>query len=286
MQMVNLCLSVPSRVVVSATPEQIDDINTETKKIVKIKAIDGTALGIDSYRLDGKHIGAYKLGKIVDVVKRVTGVTTATAVEASKDLVKADISAGIPLPASAAIQGDILFAVDGISLANIAGVANKTEERILLAGLVEARIVSPEAEVKIRAYAPSAPPFFGILSISSEYYCDFSAVPAKVVMYKEEFVTDTPGQFETAFKTLQSDQTAVIVVINKTDEEIMQALIQANLSEEWGNRIVVMGVEPESVSAQAFGRLFGDKNMYDLRGKKVEDILKDKDLVEGLKGAV
>jgi len=253
------------RIVVLPSEGQLNEINEKAKAIVNKTGRYGEALGIDYWVLDVKHLGQAKLDEIAKVVREVTG-SVAIPEPVPADFVKEDIDAGINLPASAAIQGDVPFTVAGISLADAAGAA-EGEQQALLTGLVDARIVFPEAKIRTDAY-------------------DFSAVPAKVVMYKEEFVTDTPGQFEAAFKTLDADQTAVIIVINKTDEEIMQALIQANLSEEWGNRIVVMGVKPESPSAQAFGRLFGDKNMYDLRGKKVEDILKDKDLVEGLKGAV
>ena len=51
-------------------------------------------------------------------------------------------------------------------------------------------------------------------------------------------------------------------------------------------RIIVMGVRPGSPSAYAFGRLFGDSNVYDLRDQGIDKILKNKDLVKALKGAV
>ena len=43
---------------------------------------------------------------------------------------------------------------------------------------------------------------------------------------------------------------------------------------------------PGSPSAYAFGRLFGDSNVYDLRDQGIDKILKNKDLVKALKGAV
>ena len=47
-----------------------------------------------------------------------------------------------------------------------------------------------------------------------------------------------------------------------------------------------MGVKANSPAAQAFGRLFGDNSIIDLRGQKIDDILKNKDLSDGLQGAV
>jgi len=261
------------RIVMLPDEGQSDEINEKAKTIVDKTGRDGKALGIDYWILDNKHLGAKKMGQIAYVVEEVINkkvpkeeVHMTPLDTVPVDFVQVDIDAGMDLPASAAINGDVLFTVAGISLADAAGAA-KTEQQALLAGLVDAKIASPEGKLKANAY-------------------DFSVVPAKVVMYKEEFVVDTPGQFETAFKNLQPDQTAVIIVINKTDDEITQALIQANLSQEWGNRIVVMGVKPGSDAADAFGKLFRDKNMYDLRGQTTEQILGNKDLVDGLKGAV
>jgi len=257
------------RIVVLPSEEQLNAINERAKAIVDKTGITETGewgpVGIDYWILDAKHLGQAKLEEVAKVVREVTG-SAAVLEPVSEDFVKSDIDAGVELPASVAINGDVPFTVAGISLADAAGAA-ETEQQALLAGLVDAKIASPEGKLKGNAY-------------------DFSVVPAKVVMYKEGFVTDTPGQFETAFKNLEPDQTAVIIVINKTDEEIMRALMQANLLDQLGDRIVVMGVKPESAAAVAFGNLFKDKNMYDLRGQKVEEILNDKDLVEGLKGAV
>lgn len=253
-------------ILTNATPKQIDQINDEAKAVVGKTGRDGIALGIDSYRLDADYLGEDKLGQITAIINKVTGSTVAPGAVVS-NFVQSDIDRGVDLPASVAINGDMPFTINGISLEKIEGIDNVIEQQDLLAALVDTRIVSPEAKTK------------GDVA-------DFSAVKAKTVMFKDEFVTGVPSAFKTEFDKLGQDETAVIIVINKNDEDIRAALKQAGLAEEWGNRIIVMGVKPESPSAHAFGVLFGNNNIIDLRGQTIDKILENKDLVAGLKGGV
>lgn len=249
------------KLLVDATPEQIDQINDEAKPIVNKISRDGTktALGIDAWILDANHLGEGKVEQIAAVVKKVTG-SNVTPEVVSEDFVKESIAAG-RVPASVAINGDISFTID---LKKVEGV---DDAQALLAALVETRMVSPEAKVK-----------GGV--------ADFiSVTEATIVMFKEELL-DKPDEFNAEFNKLSQDETAVIVAINKNNMDIKAALEKAGLLEQWGNRIIVMGVEANSPAAQAFARLFGDNNVIDLRGQAINKILENKNLVEGLQGAV
>lgn len=254
------------RLVVDATPGQIDLINEEAKVIINKTDMDGIAIGIDSYRLDIKYIGADKLKQIASVVRRATGVSAVNAAEAVADLVQSDMDRGKNLPSSVAINGDIPFTVNNTNLRGI-GVANTFEQRLLLAGLVEIKIVSPEGKVKGKA-------------------ANFSATNAKVIMFKDEFVIARTYEFKTDFGKLGPDGIAVIVAIDKNNGEIKAALEQAELAEKWGDSIVVIGIKTGSVSVQAFKKLFGNNNTIDLRNQTINKILENKDLVEGLKGSM
>jgi len=256
------------KLLVDATSDQIDQINNEAKSIVNKISRDGTktALGIDTWILDVKHLGEGKVEQVAAVVKKVTG-SNVTPGAVSEDFVQEDVDANKNLEASVAINGEKPFTVNGIDLSEVEGTSSDIEQQVLLAALVDTRIVSPEGKIKGDVV-------------------DFSAAKIKTVMFKEEFITNKPNEFKAAFDNLGQDETAVIVAINKSETEIETALAEAGLLGQLGNRIVVMGVTVNSPAAQAFGRLFGDNNMIDLRGQAIENILENKDLVKGLKGAV
>lgn len=246
------------KLLVDATAEQIDQINELAKPIVNKTSRDGTntALGIDTWILDVHHLGEGKVEQIADVVKNVTG-SNVTSGAISEDFVQEDIDAGRDLPASAVINDEnIPFAINEIGM----------EDKVLLAALIDARMVSPEAKMKA-----------GV--------ADFSAVKVKTAMIREELL-DKPEDFKAEFNRLPPDATAVIIAINKNNEDIIAALREAGLLGQWGNRIVVMGVKPESLSAAAFVRFFGDKNVISLYGQPISRILDDRNLTEGLSGAV
>mgnify|MGYP001559128598 CR=1 FL=1 len=260
------------KLMVDATTAQIGQINEQAKRVVKRADRDGVALGIDSYRLDSDYLGEGDITagntavtQINNIVKQVTGATAELNVLANQNLV--DTTEGATLPAAVAINGELSFTINGKGLQGMGVTADPFEEEALLAALVDTRIVSPEGKIKGQA-------------------CDFSATKAKTVLFKDVFVTDTPSNFKTGFNNLTTDVTAVIIAIDKTDAEIRKGLEDAGLLPEWGNRIIVMGVRPESAASEAFARLFSNTNIIDLRGQSIDNILKNKDLVAGLKGAV
>ena len=267
------------KLLVGATDAQIDQVNEKAKTVVE-RNLRGEALGIDSYRLDAAYLGKgdtvagnTKLNQIAGIIQDVTGVAATAQTANAADFVEQDVRSILAgdasaLPASIAIEGEMPFTINGKDLVGTGiSAGNIKDKGALLAALVDTRIVSPEAALKNNV-------------------SDFNSTDIKTVMFKEEFVTGQPGQFKAAFEAMSSDQTAVIIAINKNNGEIRQALEQAGLLGQWGNRIIVMGVKPNSPAADAFGRLFGDKSMYSLRGEKIEDILKNKDLIAGLEGAV
>jgi len=256
------------KLLVDATSEQIDLINNEAKPIVNKISRDGTktALGIDTWILDVKHLGEGKAEQIAAVVKKVTG-SNVTPGAVSGDFVQEDIYADKDLEASVAINGEKPFTVNGIDLSEVEGISGDIEQQALLAAMVDTRIVSPEGKIKGSVV-------------------DFSAAKANTVIFKEELLDKPVEGFKAEFDKLDEGQIAVIIAINKSSEDIKTALEQAGLLEQRGNRIIVMGVKADSLAAQAFGRLFGDNNIVDLRGQAINNILENKDLVKGLKGAV
>ncbi|MCX5693343.1 MAG: hypothetical protein NTX47_06695 [Candidatus Omnitrophica bacterium] len=261
------------KLVVGATTDQIDQINERAKPFVGRTGTNGAALGIDSYRLDSAYLGQgnvaagnYAAEAINVIVKDVTK-TTAEVKAAANTNFTGEIADGKVLPAAVAINGDVPFTINGITISGKDMDIYPIEAQAVLAALVDIRIVSPEGKIKGQA-------------------CDFSATKAKTVMFKDVFVTDNPSGFKEEFGKLANDVTAVIVAIDKNDAEIRKGLEDAGLLQEWGKRIIVMGVKPASPASQAFARLFGDSNIIDLRGQTIDKILKDRDLIAGLKGAV
>ncbi|MBU1888443.1 MAG: hypothetical protein KKB46_04535, partial [Candidatus Omnitrophica bacterium] len=196
--------------------------------------------------------------------------TARTAI--APDFVQTDIDATNNVPASVAINGDISFRIteDGAEITLPAITAE--EQRNLLAALVDTRILPPDANI--------------VTANDGTSVSNFQAAEVKTVLFEEKFVTESPGAFKTEFDKLKTDEIAVIIAINKNNTEIKTALEQAGLLGQWGNRIVIMGVTPNSPAAVVFGRLFGDNPSFDLRGKKVDAILNNKDLVAGLAGTV
>lgn len=266
------------KVLVDATDTQIDQVNDRAKNIVE-RNLRGDALGIDSYRLDAAYLGKgdetagnVKLNQIAAAIQDVTGTVATARTAIAPDFVQTDIDATNNVPASVAINGDISFRIteDGAEITLPAITAE--EQRNLLAALVDTRILPPDANI--------------VTANDGTSVSNFQAAEVKTVLFEEKFVTESPGAFKTEFDKLKTDEIAVIIAINKNNTEIKTALEQAGLLGQWGNRIVIMGVTPNSPAAVVFGRLFGDNPSFDLRGKKVDAILNNKDLVAGLAGTV
>lgn len=270
---------------VDATPEQIMEINQSAIPIVNRTGIHGEALGIDAHRLDAAWLGRpvqgpidIKTGRsILNVIRGIVSETTGTPrfspTEAQMRnyddfIVDYDI-----VPASVVINGrEDSFTVEGKGLTEYAGVTETIDKRTLLASLVDARILPSEANR---------------VGLTGETY-DFSQAKIGTVLFKGEFVTSNPQGFKEQFQGIRTDETAVIISESGDEAEmaIRNALKNVGLLGEWGRRIIVMGVKPASPSAEAFARLFGDRNFYDVRGQRIDNILNNKDLVKALEGAV
>lgn len=258
------------KLLVTATAEQIDQVNVQTIGVLNRQGRDGLPLGIDSYRLDEKYLGAGKPADIAKIVRDVTG-STATPEQVPKDFVQAGIDAGIVF-VSVAYHGDTEFMINKghKNLADAAGIANAAEGQALLAALVDTCIVTSESwniEGNVAGFGAND-------------------VTTKTVMYKEEFVTATPEAFKTAFEALPKDVTAVIVAITMNNGEIEAVLKKVGLSNLLGGRIVIMGVKEDSAAALAFKDFFGNNPFVNLQNRGIDSILGDEKLVTGLKGAV
>ena len=289
------------KLLVTATRAQIEnEINPAARNIVNRASIYGEALGLDAHRLDPKWLG--QQGNAADGNRRLKEIRTAVykvtgdPIEdpkplpyESEDFVAADIESGV-LPASVLINDAIMpFDVLGKGISGYKGINDAIKEfaeaatygpfnvQALLAALVDMRLVSDEVSVK-----------------REERVGNFEPTKVKTVLFKDTFVTGRPEErrgpaaFAEEFKKLDPDQIAVIISTSgdTTELAINEALKEAQLLEELGNRIIVMGVDPKSAAAEAFERLFtaGGEILRDLQTAK--DILNNKDAVEGLAGAV
>ena len=264
------------KVLVDATSEQIDEINKKAIPVVDRKGIYGESLGIDGYRLDASYLGKGDIkrgkeivNKISSAIAEVTGNKVKPREGYAEDFVTEDEQNGIGLPASVFINEEKSFTVAGKKLGEYKGVSEDTNQSKLLASLVDTGIV-PSSAMR-----------------TGETY-DFSSVKIKTVLFKAKFVTKNPKGFRDKFEILEQDETAVIVteIGDKNEKAIRDVLEKMGLLTEWGGRIVVIGVMPDSPSAAAFAKLFGDKGFHDLRGQDTKDVLNNKQLVDALGGAV
>lgn len=276
-------------VLVDATDAQIDQINEEAKRVVNRTGIYGEELGIDSHRLDAQYLvgGLDAVQLLRNIVANVTEaevkpVRVGTLAE-EREVVFVDLNADT-LPASTLINGDIdVFTINEKTLEEYEDQYDVTlthpEGSRLLASLVDTGILEDTAQRTKEDTRKGR----GEYNVST---------PAKIktVLFQEAFVKDNPENFSGQFKNLEPDEIAVIIIEEKEGaEEAMRKILgrdDVNLLSEWGNRIIVMGVEPDSLSFQAFERLFAGNGFYDLRGKTIEQVLSEKDLVDGLGGTV
>lgn len=256
-------------VLVDVTEAQIDKINQRAIPVVKRTGIHGQALGIDSYRTDAGYLGAETVNAIRGIIHEVTGEDINTLDARRAVRINDNATA---LPASVFVNEDRAFTVAERTLESYSGVTAATNTRALLASLVDAGILPDTAQKG-----------------TGDTY-NFTPVKINTVLFKEDFVTDDPEGFKSQFQELGNDAIAVIITEggDKGVEAIRDVLDRDDIQllSEWGSRIIVMEVTPKSTSAQAFARLFDDNSFYDLRDQSVEKILTNKNLVDGLQGAV
>ncbi len=271
------------KLLVDATPEQIDEINKKAIPIVDRESIYGEPLGIDSYRLDPAYLGKGKRGylskgeKILKEISLIIADVTGDKVQPPENYLKNNLLGFVAiaegrgvgsLPASVFINEEKPFTVGGKELIDYGGVNKDTNQHRLLASLADTRMVPSSARRRGETY-------------------DFSPVKIKTVLFEAKFVTKHPKGFRAKFQVLNPDETAVIVakIGDKNEKAIRKALKKMGLLTEWGNRIIVMGVMPDSPSAIAFTKLFGGKGFYDFRDQSLKQILDNPQLVKALAGA-
>jgi len=254
------------KVAINATSVQIDEINRQAVPIVNKRGIRGEALGIDAYKLDEAYLGAGKVDQLRILVGSITGQETKLAEGLPADFVEAD-GVGGTIPAAVFINENKPFTVAGQEVETAD--ANK---QAVLAALVDMRLLEPQAEVKSGAAA------------------DFRQTKVQTVLFKSDFVTNDPKAFAAVYGEQVANNPDKIAVIISTSGDPMEpaiktALEQAELLGEWGNKIIVMGVQPNSPAADAFARLFGDKNIL-TNFNEARKILDNKDAVMGVAGGV
>ncbi|MDO8603072.1 MAG: hypothetical protein Q7O04_04395 [Candidatus Omnitrophota bacterium] len=277
------------RVLVTATSAQIDEINTAAIGLVGRRGIvEGKrgAVGIDAHRLDANWLGEGNieagnniLKNISQKIAEVTGTNVASVSrEDTQDPVDAMIAAGDLIPAAVFINEERPFAIAGAAIESYAGVAAAQAElanngevldtKVLLANLVNLGLLSDAVSVENNTG-------------------NFEPTTVRTVLFNGEFVTRDPEAFASEFAKLADDQIAVIIASGEEMETAINAALETkNLSGALGDKIIVMGVQLKTPAAEAFEKLFNAGGGDILRNFRAEDILNNKDAVEGLAGAV
>jgi len=259
---------------VDATSEQINEINNAVQNIVNRKGVHGEALGIDAHRLDAAWLGKGDIQRGMDVLHQIQmkireilrenyNMPTIT-VENAGSFVDETLTTQ---PACVVIQEERPFSI-GNNITSETLRKSDVNPHAVLSALVDMGLVSPEA-----TRTPQGSYSFNEMQIGT-------------VLFKGEFVMNKSQEFKRDFERLTQDQIAVIIANIGEEKNIRAALEEVGLLDNLGERIIVMSVKGDSPSAVAFARLFGDKNSFDLRDQKLEDALKNRDLVKGLEGAV
>ena len=280
------------KVLVTGTSQQIDQISSIVASVVDRTGRNGKALGLDSYRLDAAYLGKgdvdkgnAKLTQIADVISKSLTPQQAPIhmpsvyriVGVPVDFIAADIAEGKPVGSAAFIEEERPFTIAGQPIAAYSGIsqAGGSNHHALLAALIDMRLLPDSTLVR-------------------NDIGNFEPTKVKTVLFKDTFVTGKPEEgkgpdaFAAEFAKLEADQIAVIVSTSEDEAGLLAinaALNRAGLSDRLGERIIIMAVKPDSPSAEAFTRLFGDKYIL-TELQTAQDILKNKDAVIAIGGAV